>query len=158
MIANVSVRLATPADAADIASMSRDYVEQGLPWSWTPVRVAWAIKDPETNVAVVGERGAFEAFGIMRYPGEDAHLVLFAVRRASRRKGVGSALLRWLEEVARCAGAKRIRLEARRDNTAARNFYCEHGYHELAIARGLYRGVEDGVRLEKWLRVEGVET
>jgi ribosomal protein S18 acetylase RimI-like enzyme len=154
VIAHVTVRLATQADAADIASMSREYIEQGLPWSWTPARVLRAIADPEANVAVVGERGALEAFGIMQYPGDDAHLLLFAVRAASRRKGIGSALLQWLEEVARCAGAKRIRLEARRQNAAARNFYCEHGYHELVIAAGLYPGREDGVKLEKWLRLE----
>jgi ribosomal-protein-alanine N-acetyltransferase len=154
VIAHVMVRLATQADAADIAAMSRDYIEQGLPWSWTPLRVARAIRDPEINVAVVGERGALEAFGIMQYLDDDAHLLLFAVRRASRRKGIGSALLEWLEDVARCAGAKRIRLEARRDNAAARNFYCEHGYHELVIAEKMYRGLEDGVKLEKWFRID----
>jgi ribosomal-protein-alanine N-acetyltransferase len=148
----IAVRLATLADAADIAAMSRDYIERGLGWSWTEERVARAIKHSETNVAVVGERGALVAFGIMSYPDDDAHLLLFAVRPAHRRKGVGSALLGWLEEVARSAGAKRIRVETRRENVAARNFYGEQGYHERVIAKRLYRGLEDGIKLEKWLR------
>jgi len=135
--------------------MSRDYIEKGLGWSWTEDRVARAIKNADTNVAVMGERGALVAFGIMSYPDDEAHLLLFAVRPASRRRGVGSALLSWLEEVARSAGAKRIRVEARRENAAARNFYGEHGYHECVIAKGMYRGAEDGIRLEKWLRSEG---
>ena len=132
--------------------MSRDYIEHGLPWTWTTGRVEAAICDPETNVVVVGERGSICAFGVMSYPDDDAHLLLFAVRSPHQRRGVGSAILRWLEEAARTAGAKRIRVECRRDNVAARNFYCEHGYDELSITTKFYRGLKDGIHLVKWLR------
>ena len=154
MIADVTIRLATRADAAEIASMSRDYIEYGLPWRWRHDRVAAAIANPDTNVAVVGERGAITAFGIMSYADVDAHLLLFAVRSTSQRTGVGSAVLLWLEAVARAAGARRIQVEARRDNVAARNFYSEHGYHERLIKKAMYSGITDGIRLEKLLRVE----
>jgi ribosomal-protein-alanine N-acetyltransferase len=152
MIADVAIRLASPADAAEIAAISRDAIEHGLPWSWRPGRVARAIADRDTNVAVVAEPGALVAFGIMSYLEDDAHLLLFAVRSARRRHGVGSAVLVWLEDVARVAGVRRIRLEARRANLAARSFYNEHGYHERAIRPGMYGGTVDGVQLEKWLR------
>jgi len=150
--ADVTVRLARTSDAEDIATMSRDYIEHGLPWTWTESRVAVAVGDPDTNVVVVGERGAIQAFGVMSYPDDDAHLLLFAVRQAQQRRGVGSAILRWLEEAARTAGAKRIRVECRRDNVAARNFYCEHAYQELTITAKFYRGIKDGIHLVKWLR------
>ena len=132
--------------------MSRDYIEGGLPWTWTAGRVEAAIREVDINVVVVGERGAVSAFGIMSYPDDDAHLLLFAVHRNQRRRGVGSAVLRWLEEAADTAGAKRIRVECRRDNGAARNFYCEHGYQELSITTKFYRGLKDGIHLVKWLR------
>ncbi|HEU4780191.1 MAG TPA: N-acetyltransferase [Steroidobacteraceae bacterium] len=154
MITHVAVRLATLADAASIAAMSRDYIERGLPWTWTEERVANAIRDAETNVVVVREGGLLQGFGIMYYAHDDAHLLLFAVRRAHQRRGVGSAILRWLEDVARAAGAKRIRVECLKENDAARNFYCEHGYQELDIAKNYYRGLKDGVHLEKWFREE----
>lgn len=154
MITDVTVRLATPADAMDIAAMSRDYIEHGLPWRWRPDRVAASINNPDTNVAVVGERGALAAFGIMSYADADAHLLLFAVRSASQRTGVGSAVLLWLEAVARTAGAKRIQVDARKENEAARNFYSEHGYHERSIKKAMYSGIADGIRLEKVLRIE----
>jgi ribosomal-protein-alanine N-acetyltransferase len=152
VIADTAVRLATLSDAQDIAAMSREYIEHGLPWGWRAGRVARAIRDADTNVVVVGAPGAIVAFGIMSYPDDDAHLLLFAVRRSSQRRGIGSAILRWLEAAARAAGAKRIRVEARRENVAARSFYSEHGYHERVIAKGMYSGVVDGIRLEKWLR------
>lgn len=146
-----AIRLARRADAAMIAAMSRDQIEQGLPWSWTEARVLGAIRNADTNVAVIGEPGALRGFGIMAYRDDVAHLMLFSVLPEHRRQGAGSALLRWLEEVAVNAGVQRISLECRRDNAAARNFYAERGYHELAIAKGYYRGVEDAIRLEKWI-------
>jgi ribosomal-protein-alanine N-acetyltransferase len=148
---SLGIRLASRADAAAIAAMSREQIEQGLPWSWTEARVAGAIRNVDTNVAVIGEPGALQGFGIMAYRDEVAHLLLFGVRPEKRRKGMGSALLRWLEEVAITAGVQRVVVECRRVNAAARNFYAERGYHELAIAKGYYRGVEDAIRLEKWL-------
>jgi ribosomal protein S18 acetylase RimI-like enzyme len=149
VISHLDIRLARRADAAQIAAMSRDDIERGLPWSWTEARVERAIADPEVNVAVAGD--ALIAFGIMSYRDVTAHLLLFSVRKSHRRRGVGSAILRWLEEVARAAGIERIQLECRRNNDAARNFYAEQGYHEQVIAKGYYRGIEDAVRLEKWL-------
>jgi ribosomal-protein-alanine N-acetyltransferase len=135
--------------------MSRDCIEHGLPWTWRARRVAGAIRDPDTNVVVVGEPGAIVAFGIMSYLEDDAHLLLFAVDPSHRRSGIGSAVLAWLEAVARSAGASRIRVEARRDNDAARSFYSEHGYHERSLAPAMYSGRLDGVRLVKWLRPQG---
>lgn len=151
----LDILLATPADARDIAAMSRDLIEHGLPWTWRPERVAGAIASPDTNVVVVREAGVLQAFGIMEYLDDDAYLVLFAVHPARQRQGVGSAVLGWLEAAARAAGARRIRVDARRDSVAARSFYNEHGYHEVRIAARRYSGQVDQVRLEKWLRAEG---
>ena len=155
MITESAVVLATRSDARAIAEMSREYIEQGLGWSWTESRVAQAIADPDTNVAVVREGGAIVAFGIMGYREERAHLALFAVRASHRRRGIGRRVLRFLEQVARDAGIRCIAVECRRENAAARNFYGEHGYHERIISPGYYRGVEDAVRLEKWLVAPG---
>jgi len=152
MIADTAIRLATLADAAPIAAMSREHIEQGLPWRWRAARVARAIRDADTNVAVLGESGQLAAFGIMSYPRDEAHLLLLAVRAARQRQGIGSAMLHWLEAVARTAGAKCIRVEARLDNGPARHFYAGHGYHERRIARGMYGDAVDGICLEKWLR------
>lgn len=152
MIADVAVRLARRADASAIAALSRDEIERGLDWRWRPQRIVDAMADADTNVAVAhSPQGALAGFGIMVYRDDTAHLLLFAVHPAERRRGVGSALLHWLEAVAASAGIRRIRLEARLDNAAARCFYSEHGYHERTIRRAMYGAEVDGVRLEKWL-------
>lgn len=152
MTPDLQIELARADDAASIAVMSRNLIEHGLPWTWQPARVARAIASVNTNVAVVRDRQAPTAFGIMEYWDEDAHLVLFAVRPSQQRHGVGSKLLAWLEASAIAAGSKRIRVEARRDNEATRCFYNQHGYHEVAIKSRMYSGSLDGIQLQKWLR------
>jgi len=146
---SITIRLATRKDAAAIALESMTEIEHGLGWSWNPVRVAKAIRDRNINVAVAMADEAMLGFGIMKYEDEVAHLLLFAVREESRRQGVGSALLAWLEKVASVAGVNRLRSEARSSNVVARAFYRKHGYVEMEIVRGMYpKGIE-GVRFEK---------
>lgn len=151
----IPIRLATLDDAADIAAMSRDLIEQGLGWKWTQARVRDSLRNPDTNVAVMRDGSGLLAFGIMSYREDAAHLLLFAVRASHQRRGLGTEVLHWLEEVARTAGIDRIFVECRRDNPAARNFYGENGYHEFVISKGYYGGVEDAIRLEKRLGSEG---
>ena len=145
----ISIRLANIHDAEDIAAMAREAIEYDLPWSWNPSRVAQAIADPDTNVVVARIAGALIGFGVMQYEDETAHLVLFAVDAPDRRRGLGSQLLAWLEEVAIVAGISQFRVEARANNTAALAFYGRHGYTEKCEVLGMYCGVEDGVRLVK---------
>jgi ribosomal-protein-alanine N-acetyltransferase len=147
----IRICLAVPDDAAAIAALSRVEIEDGLPWRWTPSRVARAIANPTVNVAVLREDGRLHAFGIMRYADDAAHLLLLAVHPAHRRAGIGSALLQWLEAVALNAGVGIVRLEARDDNPTARAFYRRHGYRELALVAGMYSGLKDGICLEREL-------
>jgi ribosomal-protein-alanine N-acetyltransferase len=154
MHADIAIHLATPADAGQIAALSREHIEYGLPWRWTAARVLRCMRDPATNVAIVREQDRVTGFGIMGYADEDAHLLLLAVDPDRRRLGIASAILAWLEDVARVAGAARVQLEARQRNDAARCFYNEHGYHERVLREGMYGGTDPGVILEKWLRDE----
>ena len=148
MIDASEIRLALPQDAVRIATMSRDYVEHGLGWGWTPARVLRGIRDRATNV-VVAECGAdLAGFGIMKYLDDDAHLLLFAVKPEYRRRGVGSGLVTWLESTATTAGIELIFLGTRATNTAAREFYAARGYRELATLPRYY-GSEDAVRIGK---------
>ena len=154
MILIPSVRLATPADAREIADMSRRYIEHGLGWSWTAARVLKGIQDASTNVAVLHQRQAVLGFGIMQYGEETAHLALLAVEHDHRSQGLGGLVLGWLEQCAIVAGIERIRLEARVDNAAGLAFYGRHGYRQTGTLPGYYLGVLDAVRLEKALRPE----
>lgn len=154
MISQYDIRLATAADAAGISQLSRHAIEHGLSWSWTPRRVMRSVRDADTNVVLAHRESSLLGFGIMKYREEEAHLLLFAVQPVYRRRGIGSALLSWLERSARVAGIGLIDLEARAGSAAARAFYRRHGFCELGLHEGYYEGVEDAVRMCKQLRAE----
>jgi ribosomal-protein-alanine N-acetyltransferase len=149
VIAQHAIRLARETDALPIACLSRDCIESGLGWSWRPARVLRSIGDASTNVVVCRDARGLAGFAIMKYGEEEAHLLLLAVEPHRRRRGVGSALIAWLETTARTAGLGVIRLEARCANPAAHAFYRGLGYRRVAVVPGWYRGIEDGVRFAK---------
>ena len=103
------IGLANVEEAATIALMSRQYIEQGLGWSWNVSRVEAAIRHAETNVAVMrAHDDEVIGFAIMQYGDSHAHLALLAVHPDHRRRGLAAALLTWLEKCADTAGIGRV--------------------------------------------------
>jgi ribosomal-protein-alanine N-acetyltransferase len=149
---NHILRLATGDDAPAIALMSRDLIERGLGWSWTRSRVARSITHRETSTVVACEGGQLAGFAIMHFGDEHGHLSLLAVQPAHQRRGIGRALVRWLEESARVAGLTGIHLEVRATNLDARRFYRCLGFQELALLPRYYKGVESAVWMARDLR------
>jgi len=149
VIASHDIRLGTIEDASRIALMSRDLIEHGFRWKWTPSSIRGGIRNPAINVAVAPIGQEIAGFAIMQYKDDEAHLMLLGVDPAQRRKGVASALMSWHETTALTAGIGAIYIEARAGNAAARALYRKLGYGEVQYVRGYYSGVEDGVRFAK---------
>ena len=149
MISRLRIGLATRADAQPISSLSAVAIEHGLRQTWTPHRVVASIRHPATNVAVAHDGDRLAGFGIMNYDESRAHLVLLAVAEASRRQGIGSSLLAWLEKCALTAGIGILHAEVRLENAIAREFYRARGYREGRRLAGYYQGLEDALTLEK---------
>lgn len=151
---DISVTLAAPADAATIATMSRELIEAGLPWSWTPERVARNLRHPDTLVLTARDGAHLAGFAIMQFGEDRAHLSLLAVRPDCQRQGVGRRMVEWLTESALTAGISSIHLELRETNLAARRFYLKQGFAETARIPGYYRGRETAVRMLRDIRVK----
>jgi ribosomal-protein-alanine N-acetyltransferase len=153
----LTLRLARPAEAAAIASLSRDLIEYGLPWRWTSMRVAASIRAAEVNVLVARIHCKIAGFAIMRYGEDDAHLDLLAVAPPYRRSGVGRQLLEWLEKCAVVAGIFSVALEVRAGNEGAQRFYERLGYHTLVHLPGYYQGVEAALRMGRDLSCHSLD-
>ena len=141
------LRLARRRDARTIANLSRDLIETGLGWSWTPKRVERAISDSENLGLVAETRIEIVGFGLMEFHTNHAHLTLFAVREAHQRRGLGTRMLEWMTESARTAGCDRIVLEVRSTNEGAQRFYERAGYVAEKTLPGYYDGKEAAVRM-----------
>ena len=147
--------LARTADVVTIARMSRDLIEHGLDWSWTPERVARSVRRRDALVVVARDGARIVGFAIMRYGDDDAHLHLLAVDPDGRRRGLGRRLVAWLEEPALVAGIGSVFLEVRESNHGARAFYERLGYRELGRVVRYYQGREAAIRMGRRLGVEG---
>lgn len=152
-MSSFSLRLARHSDARRMAELSRDLIESGLGWRWTPPRVGASLRDPATNGLLAVDAQQVVGFALMKYLDEEAHLFLLAVVPARRRSGVGRAMLEWLETSALVAGIGAIHLEVRAGNGGARAFYRGLGFEERGSVAGYYGGREAAVRMRRQLRV-----
>ena len=142
---SVDVSFATSSDAAEIAQLSRKYIEYDLGWHYTPQRVKNLLKDAEKNVVVARKDDRLAGFGIMTYADQSANLDLLAVKLRYRRRGVGRRIVTWLEEVARTAGIVNVYVQVRKINRGAIKFYSRCGYQTIDELSGYYRATETGV-------------
>ena len=149
---------ARACDAALLAAMSAEHVEHGLKPAWGAPRIRWHVRDPESVVLTARLSAAIAGFAIMRYGDDVAHLNLLAVAPAHRRRGIGRALLQWLEESALTAGTFVIGLELRAANSEARAFYAALEYRELGQIPGYYQGVESAIRMARDVRARRAST
>lgn len=145
------LRAAHRSEAKEIATMSRLQVEHGLNWRWTAAKVRRQIENRETMVLVASIDGVLQGFAIMKFGDMEAHLFLLAVEPKSRRRGIGTRLVRWLEESCKTAGMHNIRLEVRAANSEALTFYEYLNYKRMGRIAAYYDGREAAVIMTRTL-------
>jgi ribosomal-protein-alanine N-acetyltransferase len=124
---------------------------------WSEDSLATALSLDRMMVLVADEQGAggdgaprLAGYVVALVVGPDAEIADLAVAPASRRRGVGRALLdRALVELAG-RGVRALYLEVRESNHAARTLYESSGFQSLGRRRGYYRQpVEDALLLRR---------
>lgn len=99
-------------------------------------------------VATMGERVTGYAIGAVEGP-RSGRIVSIAVETASRRRGVGRALSKEVLRRLEAAGATRVALEARIDNSAAIRLWGELGFRRVAVVPGYYRDGTDALLMRR---------
>ena len=133
--------------------MSRTLIEEGLPWTWTPRRVAAHMKQRENLSVIASAERELVGFVMAQFGNERVHIALLGVAERYRRHGLGRQLVRWVEESAVVAGLFQMRLEVRATNREARRFYAGLGYVESGVVPNYYSNVEDAVQFARDLRL-----
>ncbi len=80
-----------------------------------------------------------------------ARIVSVAVRPESRSQGIGAALVKKVDNIARAKGLTKISLEVRMDNEKAISFYESQGYIRTGLQPDYYIDGMTGVRYQKLL-------
>lgn len=133
-----TIRDMTPEDLPAVVAM--ESANQPTPWSENVFREEIAA-DNRTYL-VVGE--PVVGFGGVMVIGEEAHVTNLLVAPASRRQGLGRALLVALVEAAVRLGAKHLTLEVRAGNAGARALYASVGMAPVGMRRDYY-GDDDAI-------------
>jgi ribosomal-protein-alanine N-acetyltransferase len=152
-MSDIALRLARLGDAPRIANASRTLIEAGLPWSWTPRRVAAHMRSREHLSVIAAKGGELAGFVLAQFGSSAVHVALLGVAPGYQRRGLGKQLVGWVEESASVAGLFLMQLEVRARNQQARRFYASLGYRETNRAVAYYSGIEDAIRLERDLAV-----
>jgi len=141
------------AKISDLKSLYEIEVECFSGEAFPPSLIRRFLEDSRfiTLVAVLGDKiVGFIAALIEGFVEEKAgHVYSIDVKPSYRRMGVGSSLLKSLEENLREAGVKICYLETCRDNLAAVSFYLKNGYRACKILKNYYGAGRDGVRFVK---------
>lgn len=130
-----------------MAQLSRSDIENDLPWSWTPERVARQLRLADTNAYVATFGKQLAGFTVASFSNRHAHLVLMAVNSQWRRQGLGNTLMNWQITAAQTAGLQAVLLEVRDRNRNARLFYQQLGFRYVETLKRYYCGREDAVRM-----------
>ncbi|QDH36153.1 GNAT family N-acetyltransferase [Porphyrobacter sp. YT40] len=124
--------------------------------AWNRRQVADALAMPNTHALVVDAEGevipdgtvtaAPAGFVLTRHVLDEEELLLIAVTPGARLRGVGTALIAHLFDVARTRGITRIFLEMRRGNPAIQ-LYSKFGFEPIGERRNYYR-MANGERID----------
>jgi len=116
---------------------------------WTPAQHLKLITSGDSVYLIAADTSGpcgFIAGNFMDTEGEIENIVVSPSRQ---REGVASALLTEFLKLARLREAKRILLEVRASNSAARSFYQKHGFNENGRRKNYYSAPqEDAVLYE----------
>ena len=129
------------ARADDVEALAPLVAELGYPTSGRELspRVERLIATPSSGILLAEARdkvigfASFHVVDLIYRPRPQARLTAIAVHPSHRRRGIGQALVRAVEDAARDRGCFRIEVTTRRDRPAAHAFYRALGYQERPV-------------------------
>lgn len=140
------VRRMTMEDGAAVAEMEHQLFTD----SWSEKSVQETLSQPN-SICFLAEKAGRAAGYLLAYTAADeAEIARIGVMKEFQRQGVARALLDELENLCRSEGTKRILLDVRSGNEAARALYAAAGYREDGIRQKFYENPqEDAVLMSR---------
>ena len=133
------LRIRRPSSEEEMNSLRALRLEVFVREQGVPEELELDALDAEAIHAVAWDRGEVVGTGrLILRPMREAQIGRMAVRSSARGRGIGSAVLGFLEREAKAQGARRIELHAQ---SHVKGFYRRHGYRQKG-ARFLEAGIE----------------
>lgn len=140
------IRRMAKEDGAAVAEMEHQIFTD----SWSEKAILDTLEQPETICLIAEKAGRMAGYLLTYNAAGEVEIARIAVVKEFRRQGVARALLRELEAVCSEENVKRLLLDVRAGNTAARKLYSGFGFKEDGIRQRFYENPqEDAVLMSK---------
>jgi ribosomal-protein-alanine N-acetyltransferase len=126
-------------DLDAVMAVMEDSFDPAYGEAWTAAQCAGLLPLPGVWLTVARDGEAVVGFALGRIVLKEAELLLLAVKRDGRRRGVGQKLLERFSLVAASRGADKLHLEVRAGNPAL-HLYKRAGFTEVGRRRNYYTG------------------
>ena len=148
MNAKYLIRRMTESDLDEVMEIERESFS--LPWSRDSY--LGELNNSFANYMVCDHAGDIAAYGGIWVVFEEAHITNVAVAGKFRGQGIGCALMKELENIARAKHAIRIFLEVRPSNAAALKMYNKLDYIQTGLRKAYYTdNGEDALIMTRYL-------
>lgn len=143
----LALRALVPEDAPQLAAL--EAAAEATPWSLGDFEDAFRAKRPGWALVDEADRASIAAWAVMMPVLDETELLIFGVRPALQRRGLGTALLLEIASRAKAEGFVCIHLEVRSDNEPAIGLYRKAGFEPVGRRRGYY--LVEGKRIDALL-------
>lgn len=135
----LEIRMAKREELKEVAVLEKEIFSD--PWSEKALEETYAQESASIFVAVGDEKiaGYCIAYQVL----DEAEIARIAVDREKQRNGIGKKLLEYLKNIFQNQGGKKILLDVRESNLAARAFYTKEGFLVDGIRKGFYQNPKE---------------
>ncbi|MEE4350516.1 MAG: GNAT family N-acetyltransferase [Pacificimonas sp.] len=136
----ISFRRAAAEDTGTLGDLSARIFDPRFGEGWTAAQLAGTLGGPGAWCDLAEARGTLAGFSLCRTILDETELLLVGVDPGWRRQGLGEALVRRVIDRAAKKGSRRLHLEMRANNEAARLLYDRLGFSVIGRRPDYYRG------------------
>lgn len=139
-----------PCGAADVEAVEElEKACFSVPWSKQSFE--FERSSPDSAFLVAEDGGVIAGFAVLHRFIDEGELFNIAVAEGYRREGIADALLAELFRRAEAWKLKRVMLEVRKSNAAARALYAKNGFEVMGMRPNYYDfPKEDAILMEKY--------
>ena len=128
------IRCAALGDAEELARISADSLD--LAWKQEDFRKA--IENPQAVVTVAEDSDGVFGYVVLYFAADEGEVPSVAVSADKRGRGAAKALMQEAFDEAILHGVKKVFLEVRESNVAARGLYDGLGFLQVSIRKNFY--------------------
>lgn len=89
---------------------------------------------------------------------DEGHIISIAVEEKSRRRGIGSEMVKTALKIFKKYNVKKIKLEVRSNNNGAKKFYEKMGFKHQEMLKKYYDDFEDALLMERCLNNDNLSS